>query len=93
VCWKHDTCTLTRQCWPSERTGRPGRPVGLTWSFLASAHKYGTKLEHVNSIYEWGDLEARSRARADFLSHPKSADYEIAEHGGAGLGEPRIHDG
>ncbi len=92
VCWRHPGCSFTRQCKESVRLGRPGRPIGLCWSFLAYATHYKTKLQHQNAMCDWDTLAARGTARTDFEKHPKAAAYLVEEAGGPGLGEPRISD-
>jgi hypothetical protein len=93
VCWRHPVCTLSRQCKPASPVVR-GRPIGLVWSFLESAHMYATKDQHKMAIEEWGSLERRTAARTSFHAHPKRAEYDEAEYlhvVGEPL-EPAIHD-
>ena len=65
VCFRHETCSLSRACKENSALGRPGQPIGLLWSFLTEAHLYDSKDQHRQAV-SWQAFEQRRHARADF---------------------------
>jgi hypothetical protein len=94
VCFWHKCCTVSRQCKANLSLGRPGRPLGLLWSFLENASKYATKEAHTAAKHSWGAFDNRKRARDDFHTHAKATEYESTEVGyeGGHRDEPEVSE-
>jgi hypothetical protein len=56
-----------------------GKPLALLWAFLESSSLYSSKLEHRDSLNEWGTHEARVQARREFAKQAGSSDYFAKE--------------
>ena len=74
VCWRHDSCTLSRSCGPDDRQPANGRPAGTLWRFLQVAHLFTDKYSHKEAMAEWAQWDLRKAARDELKAMD---DYNI----------------